>query len=478
MKCQFKTAVSGVLFLFFLNWSCTKIDTTELGQGLIPVVDNINTFDTTIAVVVNNFDSVSSECDSMLSTDLHALGLLDNDPYFGKTFANINVEFKPSTFPTKFSDSLTLDSVFLVLHYSHTYGDTNQSQKVQVYGLTNSFKLDSTYTTCSILPYDNFTLLGEKIYFPKDLNDSIHSIREDATNQLRIPIDTAFARGLLDTARLKSDSAFKEYLKGFAIVADQAFGGNAINYFDITDISSRLSIYATSTKVGMKDSVLVYDFPFTRLSGQSNSIIRERGSSEITNNVSHPAKGNDFVYIQTSPGSYAELTISGLASLSNRVIHRAELIAEQVYSPDPSNKYLTAPSLLYLDTKDTSTNGRYIPIPCDFTTFNQQPNFSSFGGRRISINDFRGNPISKYVFNISRYVQSIVTKKRNNAVLRLRAPNNIVNRTAYIDRCNQGVSPFNFTINNIAEGRVKLYGTDNTNTNPQRLRLHIVYSIL
>ncbi len=476
LKCQLKTALSGVLFLLFLNWSCTKIDTTELGRGLIPVVDNINTFDTTIDIIVNNFDSVSSECDSILSTDLHALGIIDNDPYFGKASANIYVEFKPQTFPTTISDSLILDSAFLVLHYSHTYGDSNLLQKVRVYGLTNSFILDSTYTTCSILPYDNFNLLGEKMYFPKDLDDSIHSVREDATNQLRIPIDTAFVRGLLDTNRLNSDSAFKEYLKGFAIVADEAFGGNAFSYFNITDISSRLSIYATSTKAGLQDSVMVYDFPFTRQSGHSNSIIRKRGSSEITNNVSHPAKGNDFVYIQASPGSYAELTIPGLASLSNRVIHRAELIAEQVYSPITFDNYLIAPSLLYLDTKDTSTNGRYIPIPCDFTTLNQQPNFSIFGGIRDSSIDLQGKTISKYVFNISRYVQSIVTKKRNNAVLRLRAPNNIVNRAAYIDRCNQGVSPFNFTINNIAEGRVKLYGTDSTK--PRRLRLHIVYSIL
>ncbi len=88
-KCQFKSALPVVLFLFFLSWSCTKIDTTELGQGLIPVVDNINTFDTTIDVIVNNFDSVSSECDSVIASDLHALGVIDNDPYFGKTYANI-----------------------------------------------------------------------------------------------------------------------------------------------------------------------------------------------------------------------------------------------------------------------------------------------------------------------------------------------------------------------------------------------------
>ncbi len=476
MKCRFKTALPAIFVLFFLNWSCTKIDTTELGQGLIPVVDNINTFDTTIDVIVNNFDTVSSECDSMRATDLHALGIINNDPYFGKTFANIYAEFKPQAFPFTFPDSLRLDSAFLVLHYSHTYGDSTLPQKVQVYRLTNPFILDSTYTSCTILPYDNFNLLGEKMYFPKDLDDSIHSVREDANNQLRIPIDTAFVRGLLDTAVLKSDSTFKEYLKGFAIVADQALGGNALSYFDITDVSSRFSIYARSTKAGNNDT-LVYDFPFTQFSGQSNSIVRERGLSEITNNISHPPLGNDFIYIQTSPGSYADLTMPALAGLSNRVIHRAELIAEQVYVASPSpDDYLTPPQILYLDTKDTSTNGRYIPIPCDFTTFNQQPNFSSFGGLRTSAKDFQGNPINKYVFNISRYVQTIVTKGSNNAVLRLRAPYNIVNPSAYVDRCGQPVSSFNFTLNNIAEGRVKLYGTNNSS--PQKIRLHIVYSIL
>ncbi len=476
LKRQFKAILPGLLFLFFFNWSCTKIDTTELGQGLIPIVDNINTFDTTIDVIGNNFDSVSLECDSILSTDSHALGIISNDQYFGKTSANIYAEFKPLTFPYKIPDTVKIDSVVLVLHYSHTYGDTTIPQKVQVYGLISPFNLDSVYKTCNLLQFDNSDLFGEKTYLPSDLNDSIHAPREDATNQLRIPINISFATAFQagDSNALKSDSAFKLYSKGFAIVGDQAFGGNALNYFDITNASSRLSIYAHSTNPGTKDT-LVYDFPFTQRSGQANSVVRERGSSEITDNVSHPAGGDNFVYIQTSPGSYAQLTIPGITALSNRVIHRAELIAEQVYSTNSFDNYFTPPQLLYLDAKDTSTNGTYIPIPCDFTYVNQQPNFSYFGGLPKPGVDFQGNSITKYVFNISRYVQSIVTRHSNNAVLRLRAPYNISNPKSYIDRCNQVVSSFNFTINNIAEGRVKLNGSS---TSPKKMRLHIVYSIL
>ena len=48
-----------ILFLLlfsvaFVQYSCAKIDTTALGSNLIPVVDNVNTFDTTLEVITNN----------------------------------------------------------------------------------------------------------------------------------------------------------------------------------------------------------------------------------------------------------------------------------------------------------------------------------------------------------------------------------------------------------------------------------------
>jgi hypothetical protein len=319
------------------------------------------------------------------------------------------------------------------------------------------------------LEHDNFKLLGERIYTPKDLDDSIPIFGEDAANQLRIPIDKAFVKELLKDT-IPTDSAFKARFNGFAIIADRAFGGNALDYFDLTSADSRLAMYYSSNTTA-KDTV-VYSFNASVFSGNANSITRERGSSEITNNVSQPAGGDNFVYIQTAPGNYAELKIPGLSGLSNRVIHRAELIAEQIYN-GPSDDDFSPPQVLYLDTKDTST--KYIPVPCDFTTFSQQPNFSYFGGIRKSFTDDQGKSLSRYIFNISRYVQSIVTRGSNNAVFRLRAPYNIVNPTSYFDRCNQGISSFNFTINNVADGRVKLNGTNST---PNRIRLHIVYSAL
>ena len=477
---QLKTALPGILLFIFLSWNCTKIDTTNLGANLIPVVDNIHTFDTTFNVIANNFDPVV--CDSIYRNDLHALGIISADPYFGKTNANLYFELKPDFFPFRFPASdngtLVVDSIVLVLHYSHSYGDTLLPQKVQVYQLADPFKSDSTYTTCNVFSYDNSELLGERTYIPARLTDSVHAFEEASNNQLRITLSNSFAEGFItDSSNIfKTDTTFKTYFKGFAMIADQVFGGNAINYFDLGNTSTRLSFYLRSSVGAVKDTSVI-NFAFTAFSGEANSVIRDRGTSEITNHLAHPAMGDSLIYIQTGPGSYADLKIPGLTGLSNRVIHRAELIVDQAYFPLPSDDYLTPPDYLYLDTKDTSANGTYIPIPCDFTFSgtDQQPNFSYFGGLRKTADDGNGHPISRYVFNISRYVQSIATKGRNNDTLRLRAPYDIINHTSYIDRCNQLVSPFVYPLNTIADGGVKINGTNNTTT---RIRLHVVYSIL
>lgn len=467
-----------MLILFFFVLGCTKIDTTNLGQGLIPVVDNIHTFDTTLNVIANNYDDPSA-CDSIQRTDLHALGIVSNDPLFGKTAASIYVELKPNTYPLSIpaydKDSLFLDSAVLVLQYSHTFGDTTVLQKAQVYQLQNNFKADSMYTTCNIFGYNN-TLLGEKLFSPQRLKDSIHAFREDANNQLRIPVSKALIQNFIDNAAtfFVNDSSFIANFKGFAIVADQATGGQALNYFDLSSTSTRLSIYVRSSKASVKDTSVI-DFPMTVYSGEANSITRQRGASEITQHLSHPAKGDSLLYIQTSPGSYVQLTIPGLSVLSNRVIHRAELIVQQLYSPTALDNIFNTPTYLYLDTKDTSTNGTYIPIPCDFTTNELSTNFNYLGGLSKKVLDATGNSVSQYTFNISRYVQSIITKGRNNDVLRLSAPAYIFNKTAYLDRCGQSIPAFSFPRNTIADGRVKLNGTNNTATS---IRLHIVYSTL
>ncbi|HEY5390560.1 MAG TPA: DUF4270 family protein [Hanamia sp.] len=477
LKNQNKSAVTGILLLFSIAFGCTKIDATSLGNHLIPAVDNIHTFDTTFSIIANNFDEI--ECDSNHRGNLQALGLISNDPLFGGTNAKIYVEFKPSSFPFNFPvadpNSYEIDSAVIVLNYSHSFGDTNTLQKVNIYQLSDTFDVTKNYNTCNVLGYDNSMLLGQKEYYPKYLIDSIHAYQEESNSQLRIPLSKVFIQKLItDSAKIfQSESAFVNYFKGFAIVPDTLAGGQALNYFDIS--TSRMSIYLRYKSSETADTTVI-NFAFNGYSGLSNSITRNRDNAEMLKYLSHSPQGDSLLYIQTSPGNYALLTIPGLSGLSNRVINRAEIIVDQEYSAMTLNDLFAPPINLYVETKDVSINdSAFIPIPCDFNSSELQNNFQNLGGQLKYVTNGAGQSIGEYHFNISRYVQSIVTQGKKNLTLKLSAPDYVTNTSTYVDYCRQGIGPFSTPRNNTAEGRVQLNGTNNT---PNRIRLHVIYSVL
>lgn len=480
------TAVFAASLIFFaiLN-SCTKIDTTSLGQSLIPGVDNIHTFDTTFDVIAVNYDDLAA-CDTAHSTALQALGIISNDPYFGTTEASIYAEVLPPTFPYTFpsasSDSLFIDSVVVILPYSHTFGDTLSPQKVNVYQLDDTFDSSKNYTVCTALGYNSSVLYGEKTFIPARLKDSIHGYNEDAANQLRIPLQPFFAQQMLEDSSLifQSKDAFRNFLRGFALVGDKNFPGQqSINYFDFTSSDCRLAIYVRATKSGVTDT-LALEFPMSYYnSPHANSVIRDRTNAEMLQHLSQPETGDSLIYIQASPGSYALLTIPGITGLSNRVINRAELIVDQTAPLSPVDNILTPPANLYLEAKDPSiSTDSYIPIPCDFIPSDLNTTFLTMGGMSKDAKDNQGNAIKEYTFNISRYLQSIATKKKDNLLLKLSAPHIVSYNLNYTDWCGQyinSVYPSAFLRNSIADGRVRINGTNKT---PTRIRLHVVYSVL
>lgn len=474
IRTKLSLAFTAVLFFSFLNWHCTKIDTTSIGSGLIPGVDNVNTFDTTLSVIANNFDSTlqGKNCTVIYPTDDHVLGTITNDPLFGTTKATLYTELKPSGFPfylpAKPSDR-TLDSIVLVLSYRRTFGDSTQPQSVSVFELSNNFKPDSS--TCSSYAF-NPTLLGSATYIPKNLKDTFRGKLpgDIAANVLRIKLSNSLGQTFItqDSSSISafySDSLFRVLFKGFALVPGNS--GNALSYFNLTDANTRLALYYKYKRTGLTDTAVVTNFVFNTAANSANNIVRDHTTSEVVQNIAHPAAGDNFVYIQTSPGTYAELKIPGLSTLSNRIVHRAELILEQA-SPSPSDPFAT-PSFLYLDLKQQSDTF-YKPIPCDFIAGNNQPDFTTFGGYRTTVNG-----ASRYTFNLTRYVQRIITNKRENSTLRLRAPDYVRTPAGFIDDCGQPVSSLFFALNNVAYGRVKLVGGSAA---PNRIRLHIIYSNL
>ncbi|MEO6455109.1 MAG: DUF4270 family protein [Ginsengibacter sp.] len=466
--------LSLLFFSFFclLNWNCTKIDNTSIGADLLPAVDNVNTFDTLVNVIANNFDTASKECFVIFPQNDHSLGYIKNNPLFGTTNSILYTQLGPNVFPFNFPANRTLDSIVLVLSYRSTFGDTAVAQKVNVHLIANEFIPDTS--SCRFYAYEP-AVLGSAIYIPQQLKDSVIGFKERTAGQLRIRLSNTFGESLLlkdSSNAFKSDSLFRDFLKGFAIVPDVNYGGNALNYFNLADTNTKLAVYLKST-INTTIDTAVYNFRLSNYSYSANYVVRDHTGAEIINHLAQLPDGDDAVYIQTTPGTYAEIRFPDLSKLSNRIIHRAVLTMDQVYSNNKLENIFSAPDILYLDMKDTSLSNPFKPIPCDLTIFSGVPNITTFGGTRTTVKDQAGNNISRYTFNLSRYLQKIVTNGQINATLRLRAPDNIFNPTGYFDACGQGVSPFYYPLLLPAFGQVKLGGGKNVN---YKMKLHIIYS--
>ena len=476
-------------FIFIVS-SCKRInEATDLGDEVIP--EGVETFDTTFTSLQTYnhiFDPLKDSIRIGYTSD-QILGNISNDPLFGKTNAKMFLQLKPETYPWSFSgiynkDSLHIDSVVLVLSYTASYGDTVASQRVTVREIDpfSDFRVDSFYTIYDPGP-PTTTVLGTKTFSPQNLKDSVKVYQDTTAGQLRIRLDNSFGRRLLDydTAHAyANDSAFNTYFKGFAIEADQSLG-NALMAFSIyNNPNTNLAIYYRYTKGGQDDTTVNYFLFKPGFSAYHNYVNRFGfAGTELLTNSNPPEAEDDRIYLINTPGSYATIKIPALKDLSNRIINRAELIVEQVY--DPSNVTFRYPDALMLDVYD-STLGDYKFVPFDFVPAMQpgagipigipNPTFGLYGKNTV---DIAGNPIRVWKFNITRYVQNILTKQEPLHDLRLHINKDVIERIKIGVISNTGgYQLIDVPLNQFyAFGRVKVGGGKHPT---QRMRLRLVYT--
>jgi hypothetical protein len=477
--------VALIVFVAALFSACRKInESTDVGVGVIPAVDNINTFDTSLSIqAFNDTFGLANDSQYLSRGEEQFLGLITNDPFFGKTDARMFIEIKPAIYgvsPFIRQDSVKIDSIVLCLSYLETYGDTNTAQTFKVYEIDQSsnFKFDSAYLIRKEPVTYNTSIplsIPGQIFYPRNLNDSIKGRFDSTNNQLRIKLDTALARRFInyDTSNAyKTDSEFRKKFKGFAIRSEN--GGNAVMGFDLGNLNTHLSIYYNHPKIGGggRDTSIT-NFFFTTVSAAANYVKRDYTSTPLLASIGG-ATQDPIVYIQGSPGTFANLKIPDLGTLSNRLVHRAELIVEELYDISDSTFY--PPNFLYLDAFDpsiTASNYKYRTIPYDLLYTPQGFDFSSLGVSPIRANDPAGNPIRVWKFNITRYVQHVLTKTLTNYDLRLSAPFTLNEQYGIPPGTDQTFPVF---LNpSIVKGRVRLGGGNHPT---QRMRLRLIYSKL
>ncbi len=475
-----------IIATLVLLFSCRKInEATTLGGGLIPVVDNIYTFDTTLDVFAYN-DTFSIANDTTLydNSFTHFLGLISNDPFFGKTDAKLFLELMPSTFKFTFSDvadSLHLDSVVLILNYVQTFGDSLPEQTVNVYEIPQNSDFGDTTLPIRKNNYEKGALLGSRTFSPFILNDSVRAYKDTTANQLRIRLNDAFGQRLLnyDTSGTNgaylNDSAFRSHFKGFAL---ESVSGNAIMGFDLLGANTKLAIYYKDdngdSPVEKWDTTVAYfTFRPNGFSYSANYMERDYTGTPVAA-AAGGSEPDDIVYIQNTPGTFATIKIPGLANVSNRIVHSAQLIMEQLYDPNLSDT-LFPPAKLYLDAYDT-IESKFRTIPYDFSIDGSGANnLSSFGVNPINTKDSAGHSIKSWRFNITRYVQHVVNDTEPLYDLRLSAP--LYYRELYRPGPAGSTSTVAsvFVNDAIGNGRVRLAGGKSVN-GAQKMKLRIVYS--
>jgi len=488
----------SIFFLLsaFLFSACTKIISTEIGGGLIPPVDGVNTKEMYLDVVSKNaVDTITR----VGTSDDHALGYVV-DPLFGTITASINVQLKPTVFPFSFpvpEDSIiAADSVVMVLSYKGVWGDSSQSLSFKVFEIAPdindsiTLSVDSAYTTDHLVEGGDELTENHiaKTVDPRTLNDSLYPFMEEATNQLRIRLDTSYARNKLfgfDSTVYGNDSLFGLIFKGYQIVP-QAGYGNSLLRVNLLDTNTKLAIYfryLDKTTPGKIDTAVRYFRCNLYTCGSSNYIQRNRTGTAAKAALppfNNGSANDSLIYIDGNPGIYSRLEIPGLATLSNKIIHRAEILMEQVPNPtDISEHYLTAPNLFLTPYGQDSMRRFALPNDVQFGS-GSIINQSSLGCFPFTKTDSAGELISAYSFDISRYVQGIITRHEKSYPLILYAPSvrDFVRLTetsvftAFTGAISNGVY---IPLNAPAFGRIRLGGGGNS---IHRMRLRIVYSDL
>lgn len=432
----------GVVALAFILIlvSCRKINlATDVGQGLIPEVDNIHTFDTTLEVqTFNNIFTAATDSFNSLGSDEQFLGLIDNDPIFGKTDARMYFQTLPSSKSKDFLKNVPskryLDSVVLYVDYVETYGDSLMPQTIQVSEISPSFNFKFTPNRDSAfsIRYNGFTttnILGTKTIIPATLKDSV-LIPPDTLKTARllsIKLDQALGERLLslDSASIANDTLFKQQLNGFALQSIN--GGNAALGFDLLGAKTKLSVYYrydNLTTANDQDTTVANFVLMGTAAAASNYIGRDYSGTQIAA-TSGDNVHDDVTYVQNVPGTYSLLKIPGLADLSNRIIHLAELKAESIFDASDA---MFAPPKLFIDALSTSGKNYNLPYVFNDFTSNTEGGYgisstgmALFGVDSILKRDASNQSISEWRFNLTRYVQNVVNGKKVSADLRLYA---------------------------------------------------------
>ncbi len=396
----------GLLLPFF--HSCKKTPET-IGNELQPA-DNF--------ISLHRADSVDIISYSVLADSLGTKSLLNallgsiKDPVFGVTNAGFYTQWHLSSTTQHFGSNPVIDSVVLQLCYSGYYGDTTAAQTVHVYELSDTLSAKgSYYSTSTVTTYGEDYAAGYQFY-PRPKTSGIILANDTAKRPvIRIPLSHSLGEKLIfaDSSVYASPDNFKAFFKGLYVTCESVNDGGAISYINMTNNAfTKLLLYYRESPEST--NLKRYDFYVTTADTYFNHYEHDYtlGSDAFVQQFVNgdSALGRQTLYLQSMGGVKAFLKFPGIASLGadslkpyqHVVVNQAKLILPASSQVDDTTAFKAPKSLVLLGIND---NGSTYLLPDYFEGANY------FGGKYSSTK-------KEVTFHITKYIQSIVSRKRNN----------------------------------------------------------------
>ncbi|MGB0403524.1 MAG: DUF4270 family protein [Salibacteraceae bacterium] len=385
----FRPLLGVVLFLTI--FSCKKEEGPTAGIEVQPNENQLGliTTDTLeVICVTQKLDSVRTDGYTYNSVGSY------NDPEFGITSNSLVTQIRLSAknsdvnlFPT-----LDVDSVVLALEYQGYYGNID-AQNFYVYRLTEDLIVDSAYYSNHAIKTD-VNYIGKKENYTPDPNGTFTENGDEQQGQLRIQLDSAFGRELLDADPLAytSNDEFLKLFKGFHVKVDnptQATNTGGQYLFDLEDEYSRLLLYYTDPQgdPGVIEYLINDDCVKFNISENDYS------GSNVEAAFDDPIAGNQNFYLQAMGGVVAVFKVPHIKSLSKNgpiIINRAQ----------------------YTLSMKTGSNSRFAPL-LEIYPFGINENGDLFDTPDRKEGYFSGafKDNLTYELNMNRYYQQVIDGK-------------------------------------------------------------------
>lgn len=269
------------------------------------------------------------EEDSIFSMDpeFNLLGSY-NDEVFGKVDANFYTQLTLSGFSPDFGNlaDVVIDSAVMAFEFGGYYGNLTQ-QLFEVYEISDELSRDSSYMRSSVIPVGTQqlvpTLNNEGLITPNPSTGAVVG-NDTLSPQLRIPLDTVFARNMLTMAQNSTnDEDFLQNFKGLFFKVNngmQSAGEGTILYLSSNKPNSKMTVYYSTN--GEQGS---YDFLITNSAIDFNHVDTDYTNTKVEQVINNNSLGQVEFYAQ-SFSTRAKVDFNSIDSLpKNIIVHKATL---------------------------------------------------------------------------------------------------------------------------------------------------------